>query len=394
MTTIPTPYYGGGQVSNPADVIQTSGAPSTALINLGLGTLAVDNSAGVIYGLVSKGGGSASWVVLGGGALSGITTINGNTGSVTGTTVSIIGANAGAPLAFAGSGTTLTGTITPGTILVSTLTGSTGGGAISPTAGNIALTAGTGITITGSGSTITFDAGGAVGVTQLSASTGGAVFPSGGNINILGDGGQITTTASTNSITVGLPTAILAPGSLQTVTSITSGTTMTANTGATILGGDLRVNVGDLHVILGDVDVTNGSVSAGNNITTLNNITATTGNITASSGLVSGVGLTSLVSPITAVNGDLILSTAGNKIEIATGANASCGTSGAMTSGSIVISTTAVTASSLIFLTPNALGTVTTPKELYVSARTPGTSFTITSADATDTSTVNWFFIN
>lgn len=65
-----TPYYGGGQVENPADVITTSGPPSTQLTNLGLGTLAVDNSLAEIYALVSKSGGTATWSKLGGSGLS------------------------------------------------------------------------------------------------------------------------------------------------------------------------------------------------------------------------------------------------------------------------------------------------------------------------------------
>jgi hypothetical protein len=93
-------------------------------------------------------------------------------------------------------------------------------------------------------------------------------------------------------------------------------------------------------------------------------------------------------------SGNLSLLTAGAKVNIATGANASCGTSAAMTTGSVTVATTAITANSQVHLTPNTLGTVTKPQALYVSARTAGTSFTITSADATDTSTVDWLIVN
>ena len=44
----------------------------------------------------------------------------------------------------------------------------------------------------------------------------------------------------------------------------------------------------------------------------------------------------------------------------------------------------------MILLTAQSLGTVTAPKALAVTARTPGTSFTITSADATDTSVIGY----
>lgn len=52
-----------------------------------------------------------------------------------------------------------------------------------------------------------------------------------------------------------------------------------------------------------------------------------------------------------------------------------------------------VTATSRIQVSIQSLGTVTAPKAVGVTARVAGTSFTITSADATDTSTVAWFFI-
>lgn len=95
---------------------------------------------------------------------------------------------------------------------------------------------------------------------------------------------------------------------------------------------------------------------------------------------------------ITATNGNLTLGTAGNKLNIATGTNASVGKSAAMTAGSITISTTAVTASSIIFLThANIGGTV---GELSVGTIVAGTSFVINSSSGSDTSTVNWLIIN
>lgn len=93
------------------------------------------------------------------------------------------------------------------------------------------------------------------------------------------------------------------------------------------------------------------------------------------------------------VSGNINLLTAGNKIKITTGTNASIGVSGAMTSGSITISTTAVTASSKIFLT-HAGTTITNAGELYIGTITAGTSFVINSTNSSDTDTVNWWIIN
>lgn len=89
---------------------------------------------------------------------------------------------------------------------------------------------------------------------------------------------------------------------------------------------------------------------------------------------------------------NLTLNTAGSKITIPTGSNASAGVSGAMTAGTITISTTAVTASSLIFLT-NA-GPAGTIGVLSVGTITAGTSFVINSSSALDTSVVNYWIIN
>lgn len=90
--------------------------------------------------------------------------------------------------------------------------------------------------------------------------------------------------------------------------------------------------------------------------------------------------------------GNVSLAAAGNKINITTGSNASIGVSGAMTAGTITISTTAVTASSNIFLTHATLGG--TQGILSVGAITAGTSFVINSSNASDTGTVNWWIIN
>lgn len=92
------------------------------------------------------------------------------------------------------------------------------------------------------------------------------------------------------------------------------------------------------------------------------------------------------------LGGNLTLSAAGNKINIATGSNASAGT-GTLVGGTATISTTAVTASSLVFITDTAssLTNIGTPSVTAISA---GTSFTVTSSNVLDTSTFNWLVIN
>lgn len=62
--------------------------------------------------------------------------------------------------------------------------------------------------------------------------------------------------------------------------------------------------------------------------------------------------------------------------------------------GTATVLTARVSDASRIFLTAQSLGTVAAPKALAVTARVAGASFTITSADATDTSVVAWHLVD
>ena len=172
-------------------------------------------------------------------------------------------------------------------------------------------------------------------VDTLTGNSGGAITPNASNINIVGAATQLTSVGSGHTITFRFTSPTSFPGIVSTVGDIQGG---------------------------GAVYATDDIISLGSNIKTQ--------------------------------DGDLELATEGNKILIKTGANASIGVSSAMTGGTITIPTTAVTADSQIFVQPAGLGTVTAPQALYVSAQVAGVSFTVTSADPTDTSTVRWWIIN
>lgn len=62
--------------------------------------------------------------------------------------------------------------------------------------------------------------------------------------------------------------------------------------------------------------------------------------------------------------------------------------------GTVTVATAGALTASRIFVQQQALGTVTAAKALAVTARSNGVSFTITSADATDTSSVAWMILN
>lgn len=76
---------------------------------------------------------------------------------------------------------------------------------------------------------------------------------------------------------------------------------------------------------------------------------------------------------------------------VASGTNQRTGITAAMTAGTITVNNTLVTANTRIFLTAQNSGG--TPGALRVSARSAGTSFTITSDSNTDTSTVAWLLV-
>jgi len=84
-------------------------------------------------------------------------------------------------------------------------------------------------------------------------------------------------------------------------------------------------------------------------------------------------------------NGDVELQVVGGGLAVKEGSNARQGVA-VLVGGTKVVNNTVVTANSRIFLTSQADGG--TPGFLRVSARTPGTSFTITSSNGADTSTV------
>lgn len=162
------------------------------------------------------------------------------------------------------------------------------------------------------------------------------------------------------------------------------------------------------------------TISAGTTITAGTGIVATTGNIVASAGAVSasstvtagtsmtaGTTITATAGAITATNGNLVFGTAGNKILGLAAANTA--TAGAhsrgtttLISGTITISTTAVTSNSLIKIWRQDIGASTAMGFLTVGTIVAGVSFDVFAATqaapgtplATDLSVVGWEITN
>lgn len=137
----------------------------------------------------------------------------------------------------------------------------------------------------------------------------------------------------------------------------------------------------------------NGLTSAaGNNSLAVHNLTGTSNSLIVTNDGKTGLGVAAPAEKLE-VAGNIKLTTAGNKIFIADGANASVGTA-TLVGGTITINTTAVTANSLIHvnhLTPIVTqGILSAPPASIVA----GTSFVINSSSVADASVITWWIIN
>lgn len=90
-------------------------------------------------------------------------------------------------------------------------------------------------------------------------------------------------------------------------------------------------------------------------------------------------------------SGNLLMLGNGTTLAIKLGTTRRAGFS-VLTAGTVTVANTTVTNNSIIFTNVSNLGTVSTPKALH-TVITAGVGFTITSADVTDTSAVQWFII-
>ena len=144
----------------------------------------------------------------------------------------------------------------------------------------------------------------------------------------------------------------------------------------------------------GDVNTVTGTANQITATNTLGDVVLTIpAAFTAPGSIASTTSITATLGNITATNGNLVLSTAGNKLVInaATPASSSVGTTGAMVAGAVTITSSAITASSLIIYSRRTLGTAM--GSVSITAQVGG-SATLTSDDATETSTFDYLIIN
>lgn len=165
-------------------------------------------------------------------------------------------------------------------------------------------------------------------------------------------------------------------------------TTPKGGTGvSTLTANGILVGAGSSSIVALS-PATNGQVLMG---VTSNN-PAFTGSPSFSGSVTAATSITASSGNITATNGNLVLSTAGNKLSIATGTNASVGVTANMVAGSVTVTSTAVTTSSVILYARNVVGGELTGA-VKISAQANG-SFTLASESPTETSTFNYIVIN
>lgn len=222
--------------------------PAGTDVNYKLGTSWIDTANNNEYSLTSfsslGGQMTATWITLGGGT-SDVNSLSGNTGGSIFPVGGNIGVVGSGPLAFSGAGSTLTGSITPGTSLLATLTGDSG--TSTPTAGNIQIIGGSGVTTVASGSGVTINLdGGGLAIDSFTPDAGTSpVVPNGsGMVTMAGTANQITTTGGTNSLTLSVPSSFTAPGSITSTTTLTAGNGFNVNAGTvTVASGTSAIDI-------------------------------------------------------------------------------------------------------------------------------------------------------
>lgn len=162
-------------------------------------------------------------------------------------------------------------------------------------------------------------------------------------------------------------------------TTSTGGAAVVARGPGTLL--DLQDRAGRTIMSVGQSGFTPASLAVTGALTA--GSVASTGALSATT--IAGTG------NLTVTSGDLIANTAGRGLRVKEGANARMGTLTLNGATPVVVSTTAVSATSRIFLTAQSANGGT-PAFHYVSAQSAGVSFTVQGV-ALDTSIVAWLIV-
>lgn len=191
--------------------------------------------------------------------------------------------------------------------------------------------------------------------------------------SVLGTTNQVTVTSSQGVATVSLPSAITAPGSLATTSTLTAGTGLTVTSGGAAITGTTTINTSGA-----------GVTTIGTGGTGATNIGNATGNTAVTGSLTASTTLTATNGNITATAGNFVSSTAGNGLSFnantATGAAASPVVLNSR-AGQVVFTSVSIAAAADLTLTiTNSQVTASTTQVICdVSGATTGSAISIKS---------------
>jgi len=189
-----------------------------------------------------------------------------------------------------------------------------------------------------------------------------------------------TSSITTNQIASGAVTNDKLADNSVTTSKIADGSVTSAKLAAT-------------GVTAGSYIRTNLTVNAQGQITAAANSAPITNADVATNAAIDGVKITpDFGAQDVSASGNLTLMSAGNKLSIKEGANASMGHA-TLALGTVTVANTLVTANTRIFLTAQAGGTALTNGFVSVSSRSNGVSFTITSSNLLDARGVDFILI-
>lgn len=180
---------------------------------------------------------------------------------------------------------------------------------------------------------------------------------SGSIVAVNGTPNQITAVTAAGVVTLSIPSTFIAPGSIASTTTLTGGTGITATTG--------------------NIVASSGNVSASGTVTGGTGVIATTGNLTATAGNLALNGVTSKIN-----------------INVSAPTTASAGLVTLSGAATTTLTSSAITASSIILFSLKTVGTVATAADSAIAYTVTGGSATITPADSTDTSVYGYLIIN
>lgn len=367
---------GGTATTGNGGTTTVTGGSSAAIAGSSGGTLSLTGGAGSVTGS----GGNGGAVNISAGDSGGDNTINRTGGAINISAGKASGSSTGgAIVSTAGAGGTGTGTAGATGGAITNTSGAGGIGSLTSGAGGATTLnsgAGGGGVAAGNGGGTTINSG-VGGVGSTSSGNGGTTSITSG----AGGASSVTTGGAGGSTTFGSGTGGVSTsgaggaGGSSTISAGTGGNGTTAG-GA---GGTLQLNAGAAGT---------GGTGVGGTITFRTAATTTlTEKMRLTNAGLLGIGNANPTYMVDVVGGNIGIGTAGDGYRTREGSNAKQGVA-TLAAGTVTVANSSVTSTSRIFLTAQSLGTIAVPAAHAVTARTAGTSFTITSSAVTDTSVI------